>query len=306
LEDTNVNELIHKYFPESNLYDEMNSSHPDHQPTQEDNLVTYVDDLAIEEDDVMQCVKQLNVSSSPGVDSWSYSFIKELILMYGDDEYQKQIIAALIKAVNSFYKASFCKNAAQLWSLTRVVFIPKNGDINTDKPLDQPLVRPIGVTSALYRLFGKIISYKLKDLVSKQLCKNHQLGIGIADGCSIGATVINRYLNDDPECNMILINDISNAFNETSHLLIEEGLGITCPALIPLFRFIYGNKPKLIMNNQLVGQLHTGTLQGDALSMIFFNVALDVVLSKIKNVIPECRMMAYCDDLTVLWVKVLT
>ena len=140
--------------------------------------------------------------------------------------------------------------------------------------------------------------------MSKLLCSNNQLGIGIPDGCSIGATIVNRYLHVNIEDNYrekaILQNDISNAFNETSHSLIEKGLALICPDLIHVFRFIYSNNPLLICNNRNVGRLFTGTLQGDALSMIFFNVAFHVVLLDIKEKLPLISMVAYCDDLTVL------
>jgi hypothetical protein len=95
-------------------------------------------------------------------------------------------------------------------------------------------------------------------------------------------------------------NDISNAFNETSHSLIEKGLALICPDLIHVFRFIYSNNPFLICNNRNVGRLFTGTLQGDALYIIFFNVAFHVVLLDIKEKLPIISMVAYCDDLTVL------
>jgi hypothetical protein len=36
--------------------------------------------LEITVDDVLKCVKSLNISSAPGVDAWSYSFLKDLIL----------------------------------------------------------------------------------------------------------------------------------------------------------------------------------------------------------------------------------
>ena len=79
--------------------------------------------------------------------------------------------------------------------------------------------------------------------MSKLLCSNNQLGIGIPDGCSIGATIVNRYLHVNIEDNYrekaILQNDISNAFNETSHSLIEKGLALICPDLIHVFRFIF-------------------------------------------------------------------
>jgi hypothetical protein len=224
--------------------------------------------------------------------------LKDLILHgYNKDESQSQIVEAIIIAVNSFYKARFCKESHQLWSTTRLVFIPKNnGDVSG--------LRPIGITSALYRLFGKIISFKIKEKVSKLLSSNNQLGIGIPDGCSIGATMVNRYLHVNKEVNSrekaILQNDISNAFNETSHSLIEKGLALICPDLIHVFRFIYSKKPLLICNNRNVGRLYTGTLQGDALSMIFFNVAFHVVLLDIKEKLPLISMVAYCDDLTVL------
>ena len=116
--------------------------------------------------------------------------------------------------------------------------------------------------------------------------------------------MINRYLHVNKEDNSrekaILQNDISNAFNETSHLLIEKGIELVCPDLIHVFRFIYSNNPLLICNHCNVGKLFTGTLQGDALSMIFFNVAFHVILLHIKEALPNISMVAYCDDLTVL------
>ena len=281
---------VRKYFPAENSY--ITGDVFGEGLLNSDN----VQDLDISFEDVLKCVKSLNISSAPGVDAWSYNFLKNLILFgYNKEESLSQIIDTIILAVNRFYKAGFCNKSRQLWSTTRLVFIPKDG----------VGLRPIGITSALYRLFGKIISFKVKERVSTILCLNNQLGIGVPDGCSIGATLINRYLHvnnkeDNSREKAILQNDISNAFNETSHSLIEEGLQLICPDLIHVFRFIYSNNPILICNHREVGRLFTGTLQGDALSMIFFNVAFHVVLSKIKNALPTISLVAYCDDLTVL------
>jgi hypothetical protein len=292
--DDQLETAVQEYFPAVNTYVTSDAFG-------EGFANAHVQDLDITVEDVVMCVKSLNISSAPGVDAWSYNFLKDLILHgYNKEESLSQIIDAIILAVNSFYKARFCKKSHQLWSTTRLVFIPK-GNVIADA---ERKFRPIGITSALYRLFGKIISFKVKEKVSAILCSNNQLGIGVPDGCSIGATMINRYLHVNKEDNSsdkaILQNDISNAFNETSHSLIEEGLKQICPDLIHVFRFIYSNNPLLICNHRNVGKLFVGTLQGDALSMIFFNVAFHVVLSKIKDALPNISLVAYCDDLNVL------
>ena len=78
-----------------------------------------VQDLDISFEDVLKCVKSLNISSAPGVDAWSYNFLKNLILFgYNKEESLSQIIDTIILAVNRFYKAGFCNKSRQLWSTT--------------------------------------------------------------------------------------------------------------------------------------------------------------------------------------------
>ena len=72
-----------------------------------------------------------------------------------------------------------------------------------------------------------------------------------------------------------------------------------CPELLPFFEFIYANNPLLIYQGDVVGTLTQGTLQGDSLSMIYFNAALHIILEKYEKA-GGGEIIAYCDDVFIL------
>ncbi len=248
-------------------------------------------DFTITEADVELALKRVNLASATGVDVWTYSLIKSLWFSKGSKNiFGKAIAQLMTKLVKG---EELDTDIGNIWSLCRTIFIPK--EVVEKKVISY---RPIGITSCWYRLVGKVVSNIVKDKVAATLVQYKQLGIGIPDGCAITAKVLVNYLKEK-EGNVFIKTDIKNAFNETPHYLIRKGLAKVCPELLPFFEFIYANNPLLIYQGEVVGTLTQGTLQGDSLSMIYFNAALHVVLEKLKKV-GGGEIIAYCDDVFIL------
>ena len=249
------------------------------------------DDYMINAIDIELALKKVNLASATGVDTWTYSFIKSLWFNKRSKVGFGKAIASLM---TTLFRGNSTSDIGKIWSLCRTIFIPK--EVVEAKVLSY---RPIGITSCWYRLVGKVVTKLVKEKVSAKLVKNGQLGIGIPDGCAITAKVLANFLKDKND-NVFFKMDIKNAFNETPHYLIRKGLKEVCPELIPFWEFIYANNPLLINNGEVVGKLTQGTLQGDSLSTIYFNVALNIILEKLKEKEKNIEIICYHDDVFIM------
>lgn len=222
----------------------------------------------------------MNTNSASGVDVWDYRLIKQLVLKSGKNNNDTALINGIIQLVKSMLKGTMNPNVGHFWSLTKTIFIPKT--YNADGTVDA--WRPIGITNAWYRIAGKIIASKLKMRVGNMLCSRYkQFGIGINDGCSIAGKIVKQYLSNEDNAAVATI-DISNAFNETDHKLILEGISKLAPELENIFKYIYYlNQPGLVAQGKQVGTVSQGILQGDSLSMLYFNIGFSVVLESLTN-----------------------
>ena len=258
--------------------------------------------LLLDEDELYTTIKKLNVDSSTGVSSDSFSMWKRMF--YGK---QNDVRNYLLPMVNNILIGNISAAVMEILNLSRVIPIPKN---NADNATD---FRPLGIGASLYRIINKSLVMKLNNKVCfSLLSKNNknnvgfQTCVGISDACPTIGAILQGYVNHLSESSdgsidknnnhefKIISLDASNAFNSISLTSIYHGLQEYCPELIPWFLLTYGKSTKLIMSNgSILGHQQTGVKQGDPLAMMLFAIGLQSSLNKISDLIHQNSLNMY-------------
>ena len=161
-------------------------------------------------------------------------------------------------------------NERQLLTAGKMVFIPK-GDNNW---------RPIGITSAICRIVGKIVLKRASSFIGDSL-KNLQLALGISDGCTLGAAIDQSYLDRG---GVTLFFDMINAFNNCSRRRAYDQMRLKLPTLLPLFALLYGAPSQaLIAKGISLGTITSGVKQGCPLAMIAFCLTIHPLLEALQK-----------------------
>lgn len=243
---------------------------------------------------IQQAVHQLDTTASEGVDSWNNFHLKKIILhidTYGnninsenddDGTIHNEVLDLLLRLVRLFIAAKF--NSASLWSLSRLIYVPK--------PNDPTSLRPIAIGSTWYRLLANIIASRVSEETGALLAPL-QIGVGIKDGGGILANMMKGLTTAHPEL-CILSFDIANAFNTERRGRTAAGVAKYCPVLLPLYQRLYGIEGSSLRNSlgQLVGQSGTGVRQGDPLAMLFFCCSIHDTLIEVNNALKQSMSTA--------------
>ena len=136
----------------------------------------------------------------------------------GDVTVQNELFSLLLRLIKFFIDGKF-SNAA-LWSLSRLIYVPK--------PSDPASLRPIAIGSVWYRFMANIIVSRVSDATGA-LLSPLQVGVGIKDGGGILATML-RGLTSSHADLCILSFDIKNAFNTERRGRTAAGVAKYCPA----------------------------------------------------------------------------
>ena len=234
-----------------------------------------------------ECIRSaatgLDSGPSEGVDSWTNFHLKKILLHTSGDEnneeedgvvtIQNELFSLLLKLVQFFIAGEF--NNASLWSLSRLIYVPK--------PSDPTSLRPIAIGSVWYRFMANIIVSKVSDATGA-LLSPLQVGVGIKDGGGILANMMRSLTSANSDL-CILSFDIANAFNTERRGRTAAGVAKYCPVLLPLYQRLYGIEGSSLRNSmgQLVGQSGTGVRQGDPLAMLFFCCSIQDTLLEVNN-----------------------
>ena len=89
--------------------------------------------------------------------------------------------------------------------------------------------------------------------------------------------------------------DYANAFNEISRASIREQLALHFPTLLPYFDLRYGHPSSVFFYNRAL-LAREGVRQGDPWGPIFFALALQPALTKLRDEFPDHVTGAYLDD----------
>ena len=153
--------------------------------------------------------------------------------------------------------------------------------------------RPIQIAECLDRLFGKLLVTKyLADL------KDHfgDIQSGIAkSGAERMVHLARMALDTLGESAFIVTFDYANAFNEISRATIREQLALHFPTLLPYFDLRYRRPSSVFFYNRAL-LAREGVRQGDPWGPIFFALALQPALTKLRAEFPVNVTGAYLDD----------
>ena len=246
-------------------------------------------------------IGSLKKDSTPGWDGWTFDLIRQLYLEFDvDDEDPTEDTALLLELMHKGLRGE-CEGQ-QLWNASKILLlVEKKSDGRIKK-------RPIAIPGSWTRLMSKVALSLVGDETGGRLAPL-QLAVGIPDGISIGAKLLQQTY-EDPEMTILSI-DFSNAFNSVRRKKILQGLEKYCPTLIPFFQWSYAESTDLRdANGHQCCQSETGTRQGDPLSMLYFAVSIQDTLLKINNELltldrnkhgQEVKLLSqsYADDVTI-------
>ena len=255
-----------------------------------------LDTLKLKATTLNTTLRRLKRDGAPGFDGWTFQLIRQLfeqdMASINDDEPSEDAVLLIAFITHALAgRMPF----PSLWNTSRMVLLTEwQPQKNNWKH------RPLAIGTAWYRFIGKAALAMLGDSVGRKLAPC-QLAVGISDGISIGAKLL-QHLRNVPE-NAILSLDISNAFNSLRRNRILEGLCQYAPSLIPFYKWSYSTPTQVRSGDgSLCCNAETGTRQGDPLSMLFFSVGIHKRIlqlsERIQSLNPENLIKAYADDMS--------
>ena len=158
-------------------------------------------------------------------------------------------------------------------------------------PLDKsPGVRPIGIREVVRRIIGKavmrIVKYYLQDSVgSIQLCAGQDAG------CEAAVHAMEQVFADEDTEVMILV-DVSNAFNCLNRQVTLLNCETICPALSHILINTYRNNSQLFVDGQCILSKE-GTTQGDPLAMAMYAIGTQPLICRLDGI---AKQVCYADD----------
>jgi hypothetical protein len=158
-------------------------------------------------------------------------------------------------------------------------------------------IRPIAVGEVLRRLASKAALAMLRPKI-KEFFLPHQVGIGLSSGgeALVHATQFLLETDGDDAGLSLLGIDFSNAFNSASRRVIFEECRKHFPELLRWLQFCYGDQPMLWFD-RFEFRSESGVQQGDPLGPFLFCLALNVLVSLIKEHCPNLKLNCwYLDD----------
>lgn len=189
------------------------------------------------------------------------------------------------------------------WKVNRTTLIPKAGKDLTDVKN----WRPITVGSLLARIYSALIDGKLRQLVKQS---PRQKGFTREDGCRQNILILEQALDEmkSGKGGVTSVLDVSKAFDSVPHAVIRPALrrkGIPDHIITEIYTYC-----KTIIkgsDGDVAITLKRGVEQGDPLSPMIFNLAIEPLLEKLcletraisigESSVP---VLAFADDLVLL------
>lgn len=254
--------------------------------------------IPISGSEVLSCMRKMKAKGSPDMDG-----IKKGHLMAYDRKGRK-----LARLYNRWI-ASGC--IPRCVKKTVTVLIPKDAGKSKAKVIKD--WRPITLNSQLLRLFSSIWARRLGEA-----CPAHprQQGFIKGPGASENIAVLDGLIKSAKKNKRslgVVFIDLARAFDTVSHSLIDEVL--TRRGVDPMVRTFIGDAYRNCSSSVLTShgptqpiKLKRGVKQGDPLSPLLFNLALDPLLYLLEELGEGVMMgdglkltsMAYADDLVIL------
>lgn len=195
------------------------------------------------------------------------------------------------------------------WKKAQTILIYKKGDRNCPDNW-----RPIALSNTIYKLYTGLWAKRLSRL--RGLISPEQKGFCATDGTGEHSAVlrnaVHQAVNNRNEMVLAWL-DLSNAFGSVPHAVIRDTLkayGFT-KRFQAIVRDLYANCSTTVKGGTGITKeipVRAGTKQGDPISPLLFNVCLEPVLRKFRELFPEAlkvqglplRILAFADDLVIV------
>jgi hypothetical protein len=278
-------EAMRKLNPKATVRDDLNRNVAGDGAAEAERQATI--DMKISKADLKLVIKRLETRSSHGSTGWTFKLIKSLCGNRSTNDLFNQLLVLF----NRMLKGEISEEAAEILGFCRGTLIGKPDGTH----------RPICISCAVYRLFGKVASDALSRTVGEKLAPV-QLALGIRNGCEIGARNANLVYHSDGRS--LVKYDVKNAFNTIPREVVLDGLKRYCPELVKWFKLFYGRKVQIRKSSgEFLCFNETGVRQGDPLSLLCFAVGLHDTLMQIRSDLKEvdrvADVSAFADDITI-------
>jgi hypothetical protein len=227
--------------------------------------------LTIEELD--KSLKKVNIKSAPGIDGYSYRFIKQFWEIFR------------IPLFECASEALETGNMPDSFLCAQIKIIPKKGDTSKIKNW-----RPISLLSNFYKIISRLINNRLKKITNRVMSRGQK---GFNQSRQIHEVLINALENmnfckkNNIKGAMLSI-DMAKAFDSVSHSYLEkvyEFFGFGDRIRKWLRAIGTGRNAVIILENGRMSskfELKRGTAQGDSPSPFLYNLAAQILIWKIE------------------------
>ena len=170
------------------------------------------------------------------------------------------------------------------WKQTRLKVLFKSGD-----PQLPENYRPISILPVLYKLFSRIVCARIKDvLLSAQSCDQSGFRPGYCcDDHLFAVSLVAEKMNEFGQPLWVTAVDFKKAFDTVSHCslwrsLIEQGVPMIN---VQNLQKLYFDQEGYVQNDRRsrTFRINWGTKQGDPISPILFNAALETAMARAKE-----------------------
>lgn len=243
-------------------------------------------------DEVDDRIRNIKADSAPGPDKIKRAHLR-----------RKGVAETLTMLYNILLREN---HYPKTWKSNRTTLIPKSGKDTTDVKN----WRPITMGSMMGRIFSSIIDQRLRKFVKQS---PRQKGFNAEDGCSLNILLLNEAIATAKADNggVVTVLDVAKAFDTVPHQIIKPGLARKavptriCDYIESMYKgcntIINGSDGKVEI------ELRRGVKQGDPLSPLLFNLAMDKLIEEINEDTPGIKIgeeniavLAFADDLVLL------
>ncbi|GCB69751.1 hypothetical protein scyTo_0005536 [Scyliorhinus torazame] len=257
----------------------------------------------IEEEEVTKAIKGVEAKSAPGPDGMTLSNIQDI---HDEDDTRIPLLFSLL-----------LKSATIPDSLKkrRTVLIPKCEDQERLKDIDN--WHPITIGPMLLRLFTNIMAKRLSETV---WINPRQKGfLAATHGCNENIAILENIIKGAKKNRKdlaVVFVDLAKAFDSVGHKLIVKALQRMQlpPDFITMVTDVYTGNTTMVEGNKTKTaeiKIERGVKQGDPLSPILFNIALDPLICSLEEansgvVMPlgenrvNCSALTFAGDIALL------
>ena len=270
-----LEELTAKFHPEGNDKDYVDNIHAP-------------PDVAAASFDAMElasAITKLPMGSAAGASGWTFHLLRSVYegearkVLAGVEAVENIGLGLLKRFLSTITMGTVDPFVLRKLNTSRLAYIPKSNNGGD---------RPLAIGDSILRLLLRVLNAKYAPDVGRKL-EPLQVAVGTSGGCEVMAAMAQHSFSHR---NATLTLDLQSAFNQVWRSAIAVGLRDHAPALLPIFKLLYGRPSELRSNAKegramLVGQSMRGCKQGDPLSMLYFAVAIHAWLRSVDTLVNE-------------------